>query len=155
VKMINHLQPQEAYEQAVSLFKKREFGSAIPYFLHAIRKTAKDSHLANEYNSYYGLCLMALGNKDEGYSKCIIAAETELNNPEVFVILAKAAMILDRRKMALTAISQGLAIDANYTQLRVLRNELGIRKAPILHFLSRNNVLNILLGKLRYKFTHS
>jgi len=147
--MINLLNAEDAFFQAVQLYNKKEFGTSIPYFLHAIRKTAKDDLQYNEYMGFYGLCLMKLGNRDEGFNKCITAGETELNNPEVFVILARAALLMSRRKLALKSISQGLAIDAAYKKLHQLRNELGVRREPMLGFLSRNNFLNIFLGRLR------
>ena len=153
--MINLLSAQDAFSQAVQLYNKNEFGTSIPYFLHAIRKTPKDHPRANEYTAFYGLCLMKLGNRDEGFNKCIIAAETELNNPEVFLILARACLIMSRRKMALKAISQGLAIDTDYKKLQNLRRTLGVRREPVLGFLSRDNFMNIILGRLSYKLGQS
>ena len=147
--MINLLTAEDAFFQAVQFYNKKEFGTSIPYFLHAIRKTSKEDLQYNEYMGFYGLCLMKLGNRDEGFNKCILAAETELNNPEVFVILARAALLMSRRKLALKSISQGLAIDSSYKKLHQLRNGLGVRREPIFGFLSRNNFLNIFLGRLR------
>jgi len=152
--MINLLSAEDAFAQAVRLYNKHEFGTSIPYFLHAIRKTPKGDPFANEYIGFYGLCLMRLGNQDEGFNKCIIAAESELSNPDVYLILARAAILLSRRKMALKALSQGLAIDPQHRKLQNLRKQLGIRRNPIFGFLSRNNFLNVLLGKLSYKTMH-
>ncbi len=152
--MINLLSAEDAFSQAVQLYNDKEFGTSIPYFLHAIRKTTKEHKRLNEYIGFYGLCLMKLGNRDEGFNKCIVAAETELNNPEVFLILARAALFMSRRKMSLKAISQGLAIDSNYKDLHNLRRQLGVRRAPAIGFLSRNNFMNILLGRLTYKTSH-
>lgn len=153
--MINLLTAEDAFSQGVGLYNKKEFGTSIPYFLHALRKIPKDHRNSNEYMGFYGLCLMRLGNRDEGFNKCIVAAETELNNPEVFLTLARAALLMSRRKMALKAISQGLAIDSSYKNLHVLRRELGVRRDPTFGFLSRNNYLNIFLGRLSYKTSHS
>jgi len=153
--MLNDLSAENAFSQASQLFIKNDFGSAIPYFLHAIRGAGKNTFRSNEYMGFYGLCLMRLGNRDEGFNKCIVAAEAELNNPEVFVHLAKAANLMHRRKIALKAISQGLVIEPTHTPLRHLRKSMGIRAKPTVSFLSRDNMLNIFFGKLRYRLTHS
>ncbi len=152
---LNHLTASDAFSQAAQLYTKKEYGKAIPYFLHAIRSTEKGAFHSNEYLAFYGLCLIRLGNRDEGLNKCVVAAETELNNPEVFVYLAKAAIIMFRRKMALRAISQGLVIEPTHMELKLLRRGMGVRRKPLLGFLPRNNILNILFGKLRYKLMHN
>lgn len=152
---LNHLTADDAFSQATQLYTRKEYGGAIPYFLHAIRGVGNNSFHSNEYIAFYGLCLMQLGNRDEGFNKCVVAAEKELTNPEVFVYLAKAAIIMFRRKMALRAISQGLVIEPTHMELKLLRKGMGIRGKPLLGFLSRDNILNILSGKLRYKLTHN
>lgn len=153
--MLNQLSAEDAFSQAVQIYNKKEYGSAIPYFLHAIRGTAKNTFHSNEYMAFYGLCLMRLGNRDEGFNKCIVSAEAELNNPEVFLHLAKAALIMFRRKMALKAISQGLVIEPAHLRLKNLRKAMGVRHKPTFSFLSRNNIVNIYIGKLRYRLMHS
>ncbi len=149
--MLNHLPAEDAFSRAIELYNKREYGSAIPFFLHAIRGTAKNNFHSNEYMAFYGLCLMRLGNRDEGFNKCVVAAEVELNNPEVFLHLAAAAIIKQRRRMALKAISQGLAIEPGHMKLKALRKKMGIRRKPFFGFLSRDNFINVFSGKLRYK----
>jgi hypothetical protein len=52
--------------------------------------------------------------------------------------------------VALKAIAQGRAIDPYDTQLIHLRRALGLRRKPVLGFLSRKNLLNIILGKISY-----
>ena len=81
--MINLLSAEDAFAQAVRLYNKHEFGTSIPYFLHAIRKTPKGDPFANEDRGFYGLCLLRLCNQDEGFNKWNSAAESELSNPDV------------------------------------------------------------------------
>ena len=145
---------EAAFSQAVQLYTKKDFGGAIPFFLHAIRNAGKKTFHTNEYMAFYGLCLIRLGNRDEGFNKCIVAAEAELNNPAVFMLLAKAAIIMRRRKMAIKAVSQGLVIEPGHRELKQLRQSMGIRHQPVIRFLSRDNVLNIVFGKLRYRIKH-
>lgn len=152
--MINLLSAEDAFTKAVQLYNKHDFGACVPYFLHAIRNIPKGDFHTNEYLGFYGLCLIRLGNRDEGFNKCLIAAEGELKNPEVFAILARAAITMSRRRIAIKAISQGLMIESGYAKLINLRNELGIRRDPMFSFLSRDNFFNILLGKLIYKLSH-
>jgi len=153
--MINLLSAEDAFSEAVQLYNKHEFGNSIPYFLHALRNISKENYQANEYLCFYGLCLIRLGNRDEGFNKCLVAAEAELKNSEVFAILARAAITMARRKIAIKAISQGLAIEPQNAKIRNLKNELGVRRGPMLGFLSRDNFLNVQLGKFFYKSGHS
>jgi len=153
--MINHLTAEEAFSQAVTLCNKHEYGTAIPYYLHAIRETHKTDFKANEYAAYYGICLIRLGNRDEGFNKCLVAAGAEFKNPEVYLCLARAALILNRRKMAIKAISQGLVIDSTHAKLKFLRSSIGERRDPLFGFLSRENLLNKILGRITYMIKYS
>ena len=153
--MINLLSAEDAFAEALQLYNKHDFGTSVPYFLHAMRSIDKGSFHENEYLAAYGLCLIRLGNKDEGFNKCLIAAEAELKNPEVFALLARASILMSRRRIAIKAISQGLVIEPQYAKLRNLRNELGVRREPLFGFLSRDNILNIAFGKLLYMISNT
>ena len=153
--MLNLLSAEDAFTEALQLYNKHDFGNSVPYFLHAMRTIEKGDYHENEYLAAYGLCLIRLGNKDEGFNKCLIAAEAELKNPEVFALLARAAIILSRRRIAIKSISQGLVLEPQYAKLRNLRNELGVRRDPLFAFLSRDNIVNIMFGKLLYMISHT
>lgn len=153
--MINLLSAEDAFTEALKLYTKHDFGTSVPYFLHAMRGIDKGDFRENEYLAAYGLCLIRLGNKDEGFNKCLIAAEAELKNPEVFALLARAAILMSRRRISIKAISQGLVIEPQYAKLRNLRNELGVRREPLFAFLSRDNILNVTFGKLLYMISQT
>lgn len=153
--MLNLLSAEDAFTEALKLYNKHDFGTSVPYFLHAMRNIPKRDYHENEYLSAYGLCLIRLGNRDEGFNKCLIAAEAELKNPEVFALLARAAITMSKRRIAIKAISQGLTVEPQYAKLINLRNELGTRREPFISFLSRDNMLNIFFGKLGYMLRHS
>jgi len=153
--MINNLTAEDAFTQAIQFCNKHDYGTAVPYFLHAIRETPKNDYRANEYTAFYGLSLMRLGNRDEGFNKCLVAAGSELKNPEVFLCLARASLMLNRRKVAIKAVSQGLTIDPTHVKLKFLRNNMGVRREPIFGFLSRENFINVILGKITYKIRYN
>mgnify|MGYP000491219723 CR=1 FL=1 len=71
-----------------------------------------------------------------------------------YVNLARTALLADQsRHEAAEAVYQGLKIDPGHPELRELQRELGIRRPPVLGFLSRRNMLNQILGWLRHQVT--
>ena len=77
-------------------------------------------------------------------------SDEEKSHTDVFYNLAYVASHSNHRELAIKAIAQGRAIDPYDTQLIHLRRALGLRRKPVLSFLSRENMLNILLGKILY-----
>ena len=58
-------------------------------------------------------------------------------------------VLAKNRKGAVHAIAQGLALDSRNAALRALQAEIGVRKRPVVGFLSRSNPVNRTLGKMR------
>jgi hypothetical protein len=47
-------------------------------------------------------------------------------------------------------VADGLKVEPDHGQLLELQHELGLRKRPVLSFLSRSNPINSLLGRIRH-----
>jgi tetratricopeptide (TPR) repeat protein len=102
--------------------------------------------------SYYGLCLArALGNYQEGAKFIHIAIHNEPMVGEHYLILARLWQHARNRRKLVDAIEKGLEASPRYLPLRRLALEVGLRKQPVLPFLSRNNTLNQTLGRFRSK----
>ena len=129
-------------------FNRAEFADALSLFLIAFNSDEQANK--NKYLSYCGRTLYHLNDKKLGFEKCLKAAEKENSHTDVFYNLAYVASNYGKRELAIKAIAQGRAIDPYDTQLIHLRRALGLRRKPILGFLSRKNILNILLGKISY-----
>lgn len=144
----NPSQYHSSFIEGFQHFTREEFADALSLFLLALN--SDDQANQNKYLSYCGRTLFHLNDKKLGMEKCLKAAEEEKVHADVFYNLAYIASHTGQREMAIKAIAQGRAIDPYDTQLIHLRRALGLRRRPILSFLSRGNILNILLGKISY-----
>jgi tetratricopeptide (TPR) repeat protein len=129
-------------------FTKEKFADALPLFFIAFNES--DDNNRNKYLSYYGRTLFHIDDKQEGLKSCLKAAKEERMHSDVFYNLAYVASNTNKRELAIKAIAQGRAIDPYDTQLIHLRRALGLRRKPVLGFLSRQNIANVVLGKLSY-----
>ena len=137
-----------AFAEGFQYFNKEEYADALSHFLLAFNSDDKANR--NKYLSYCGRALFHLQDKQLGFEKCLKAAEEEKHHTDVFYNLGYVASHYGKREVALKAIAQGRAIDPYDTQLIHLRRALGLRRKPVLGFLSRENLLNIILGKISY-----
>jgi len=100
--------------------------------------------------SYYGLCLArSLGNYQEGAKFIHIAIHNEPMVGEHYLILARLWKHARNRRKLVDAIEKGLEASPRYLPLRRLAREVGLRRTPVVAFLSRDNALNQALGRLR------
>lgn len=111
--------------------------------------TLKDVVPANAL-SYYGLCLAhSHGNYQDAAKFIHIAIHNEPMVGEHYLVLAKLWKHGRNRRKLVEAIEKGLEASPRYLPLRRLALEVGLRKEPVLGFLSRDNTLNQALGRLR------
>jgi hypothetical protein len=96
----------------------------------------------------YGIARYQRRVKD-GLKLCEHAVKIQYYEPDNHLNLARVQLILEDRKGAVSSIARGLKLDPNHRGLKDLRVEIGVRRRPVLPFLSRRNPLNVLLGRLR------
>lgn len=93
------------------------------------------------------------GEVKKGLRLCRHAIKLEFFQPENYLNLARTALLVDRyRHQAVTAVLDGLEIDPDHPELLELQKQLGARRPPVLRFLSRRNLLNRILGRIRHQF---
>lgn len=97
----------------------------------------------------YGIARYQRRIKD-GLKLCEHAVKIQYYEPENHLNLARVLLLTSNRKAAVGSIARGLKLDPNHRGLKELRVEIGVRARPLIPFLSRRNLLNQLLGKLRY-----
>ena len=101
--------------------------------------------------SYTGYGIAKFDKKyREGLDLCRHSIEVEFYEPDNFANLARVCLLIDRRKEAVRALRHGLKIHPDHLLLRGLYRDMGVRREPVLSFLSRANLLNRLLGRLRW-----
>jgi len=119
------------------------------YFLGKIAEAGRTG-LPGTFYSYLGYGIARCqGRTAEGLKLCRHAVKIEFYDLDNWVNLARTALLDDNRGEAVRAVTRGLKVDRNNQELQALYVELGIRRSPVLRFLSRSNLLNLILGKIR------
>lgn len=136
-----------AYERLTKRAELKSLDAIAPSGTAALKDVVPANAL-----SYYGLCLArALGNYQEGAKFIHIAIHNEPMVGEHYLILARLWQHARNRRKLVDAIQNGLEASPRYLPLRRLALEVGLRKEPVLPFLSRSNTLNQALGRVRSK----
>lgn len=103
------------------------------------------------YASYYGLCLGLESRKfPEALALCREAAEAEFYSADLHLNLARVLIAGGRRAEARDAILRGLRWESSHPVLQRELRAMGSRRKPVLPFLSRQNPINVFLGRMTY-----
>ena len=110
------------------------------------------SQQAAVIGSWYGYLAATIGGRlDEGLTLCRSASDQVFWEPRVFEHLARLEIQGGSRTRALQAVRRGLRLAPDDKDLAAIRRWLGVRRPPPIRFLSRDNPLNRLFGRLSYK----
>lgn len=112
--------------------------------------TPRTDETYNLYLSWEGLAMVQL-HDPSGLNLCRRAALQETFHAEVFANLARAELKLQHRKAAYEAVRRGLRLAPNNEALWDLRHRMGMRRRPAIGFLSRDHILNRVLGRITYR----
>jgi hypothetical protein len=119
---------------------------------------AKDPgiELPGLFYSYLGFGVARFDRRvREGLTLCEHAVKREFYQPENYLNLARTHLLAGNRRKAMSAVLAGRRIDRAHRGLAELHRELGLRRRPVLPFLSRTNPLNRLLGRMRHDWKSS
>lgn len=114
----------------------------------------RSAELPGLFYSYLG-CGLARSEKKyrEGLALCRHGLKRQLYEPDNYANLAEVLLLMGKKARASRAIFKGLSLDSRHPRLRRLWRDLGIRRRPVLPFLSRASAVNRLLGKLRHRLS--
>ena len=100
------------------------------------------------YISYYGLS-WAMGSKSskEALYLCQKAVKKTFVQPDLFCNLGKVYFLRGDRGKAYSAFQKGLTLDKGNQHIQEELKTMGVRRNPVIPFLPRNNILNIMMGK--------
>lgn len=89
----------------------------------------------------------------QGLEMCLEAIKLEKEEPLLYLNLARVYMLMNDRYHAVQAIQNGLKFRHSpfRNNLANFYRQIGIRKKPPISFLSRNNPLNVIIGKMMRK----
>ncbi|HEX9243622.1 MAG TPA: hypothetical protein VF875_14355 [Anaeromyxobacter sp.] len=138
-----------AHGEGRAAFDARDLVGAHAAFERAHRREPRDP----TFMSWYGLTLVLVErNSNLGVSLVDQALRAAGPSPELLLNSARAHLALNQRERAVRAIGRGLEHWPDDARLLAAKDALGWRAQPVLSFLSRNNPLNRLLGRLRHRW---
>lgn len=141
--------------RGIKLAQKGDFEEALGIFEEALKICEGIDYLdANQAaKSYYALSLATVRQEfRRSINICSEAAINDYHNPVIYLNASKIYRLYGKRNMAVKALRKGLRIDnTNMVLIKELEG-LGARRRPFIGFLSRNNVINTLIGAATYKF---
>jgi tetratricopeptide (TPR) repeat protein len=143
---------EDSFRQGMSAYEEGRGREAMAFFEAALKleKRFGAEQPQARYLSQYGLCLgTIMQRKHEGVQYCKEAAQIETYNADIQCNLGRVLMEAGKRKEAYRAFVSGLRMDSRHGGIVRALKEMGMRRRPVLPFLSRNNRLNIILGKMR------
>lgn len=132
----------EVIEKGIGLAREGEFDKALRVFDQDLCFTQHPTAM-----SYYAVCLANVeGNFDKAISLCLMAAEKEFYNPEVYLNLGRIFLLNGQKAVAVRAFRKGLKFDNSHFGLLSEMRKLGVRRKPVIGFLPRTNPVNKFLG---------
>jgi tetratricopeptide (TPR) repeat protein len=138
-----------AYEEGRAAFAGRDLDGAHRAFERAHRRDGRDPR----FMSWYGVTLVLVErNSSLGIELCDQALRLVGPDPELLLNQARIHLSLKQRERAVRALVRGLELFPDDPRLVAARDAMGIRRPPVIRFLSRKNPLNRVLGRLRHRW---
>ena len=136
---------------AIDRCRRGAWKDGLPALAHIAEQEQRPGALPALVYSYlgYGIALRQQ-RLSEGVKLCQHAVKLEFYQAENYLNLARTLLLAGHRRAAVRAAGDGLRIEPDHPQLLELQQDLGVRRHPVLPFLSRGSTLNLLLGRLRH-----
>lgn len=112
------------------------------------RQLAEEAPIPGPVLADYAVSVAYLGDLKEAAEICFRALALDRRNADAYSALARVYVLSGHRRKAIESLDRGFAIAPRHPGLRALRDEIGVRRNPMIPFLSRDNRFNILLGKV-------
>src|SRR5574337_1593238 len=98
----------EVVEKGIGFARDGRFSEALRVFDEDLCFTQHPTAM-----SYYAVCLANVeGNYDKAISLCLMAAEKEFYNPEIYLNLGKIFLLNGQKSVAVRAFRKGLKFDS-------------------------------------------
>ncbi len=140
----------KTYKLGQEELRLQNYSQALDHFTVLLDEADYSDPHFDRYQSYTGLCQVLLGEK-EGISLCRKSAATSTPKIENMCNLALAELQLNKRNNAIDAIQKGIKLDPKNNQLKKLKSRLDTRRKPFIPFISRDNFVNVMVGKITYR----
>ena len=151
---------RDRIQEAISWTRMGQFEDAITVFEEFLSVLStegdlQDKRFAASAFSYYGLCVAMVRRKyAEAVKYCNVSVKANFMDSEHRINLALVYLERDDRKNAVKNLEAGLRLQPSNKRINKIFKEIGRRKTLMFSFLSRENPLNVWIGKLREPKAH-
>jgi tetratricopeptide (TPR) repeat protein len=136
------------FKQGLTLLRDDYALKALPH----MRRAAELDRNNPYYMSYLGVVLARSEQQwGEAERLCDSAVRMKRNQAQLYLNLAEVYATAGRRDEAIEALQAGLKYARRDVRLTIALNRLIPRRPPVLTFLSRRNLLNRQLGRIRHR----
>ena len=143
--------PQAAAFEGIALCRSGDWRRGVDQLRRVAALAGQSQELPSQFYSYLGFGVARFERRyRDGITLCKHAVKREFYQPENYLNLARTYMLIHDRSAAFDAVARGLQVDSNHEGLQAVRQELGVRRPPVLPFLDRSNPVNRLLGQIRH-----
>jgi tetratricopeptide (TPR) repeat protein len=140
--------PVGDFKAGVEMLKNGYARSALEPLRRAFESEQRNPY----YLSFLGLSIARAERKwDRASELCEIAVQIKRREVQFHLNLVEVYQMAGRRTKAMETLDAALELFSNDQRLKRARSRIEKRRAPVLSFLNRDNVLNKHLGKLRHR----
>jgi len=139
--------PEKLFNLGLSCYRQKKLPEAKRLFMRACE--FKDNE--PRYNSYYGLLLALVERKMKYAEQLCQSAIKPGATSDIYYNLGRVYQMQGQRLKALKNFQKGLQIDCNNADIHRELENMGTRRKPVFPFLSRGNLLNRFVGRIRNK----
>jgi len=136
--------------RALSLIKEHNTLDALFFLEKIITETNRP-----DVRSAYAMCIaLERGKVKDAIDLCIQAINDDPDNPFHYMNLGKVYLKDGKKAVAIDIFRKGLRLEKDGDPTREITEilqELGIRKRPVIPFMSRGNVVNKYIGMILHK----
>jgi len=157
--MIDPAEPQKKVahteiERAVELTKQKRYAEALAIFEKHLPQLSThdvtDKRVLTNSSSFYGLCVaMVRRHYSQAVQYCNLSLKSQFMDPDHRANIALVFLERSDRASAIENLHAGLRIQPNNARINEILNDIGRRHPPVIRFLSRDNPLNVWLGRRR------
>lgn len=144
---------ESRFRKGMQYLARGQAGEALPFISEALDvqlETDERGFVQATYLSYHGLCLCLTRNgMREGLQHCRRASELDPSSAVIWWNLGRVSLKMGRRREAHDAFRNGLQLEPKHRGIRRDLRSMGVRGRPVLAFLSRDHVINRVLGRAR------
>jgi tetratricopeptide (TPR) repeat protein len=136
------------FKQGLTLLRDDYALKALPHIRRALDLDKNNPY----YMSYLGVALARSEEKwGEAEKLCDAAVRMKRNQAQLYLNLAEVYKSAGRNEEAIDALQAGLKYARRDVRLTIALNRLIPRRPPVFSFLSRRNLVNRGLGRLRHR----